>query len=60
MIENYKIHSALHSAVFEKMLPSFYKYVDIFCQEKYNKKGAKLHYFVAVFSNLSQIPEMRK
>ena len=42
MIENYKIHSALHSAVFEKMLPSFYKYVDIFCQEKYNKKGAKL------------------
>ena len=46
--------------VFEKMLPSFDRYVDIFCQEKYNKKGAKLHYFAAVFSNLSQIPEMRK
>nr|CAG4646387.1 EOG090X08WK [Macrothrix elegans] len=46
--------------VFSEMEPLFEKYIDIFCQEKFNKKGAKLHYLAAVFSNLSQIPEMRK
>nr|CAG4644093.1 EOG090X08WK [Lepidurus arcticus] len=34
--------------------------VSIFCQETYNSKGAKLHYLGPVFSNLSQIPEMRR
>lgn len=46
--------------LFSKMLPSMEKYIDIFCQEKFNKKGAKLHYLAGIFSNLSQIPAMRK
>nr|CAG4641831.1 EOG090X08WK [Eurycercus lamellatus] len=45
--------------VFQKMVPEFGKYIDVFCQEKFNKKGAKLHYLAAAFSNLSQIPAMR-
>ena len=46
--------------VFAKMADSLDKYIDIFCQEKFNKKGARLHYLAAVLSNLSQIPAMRK
>ncbi len=46
--------------VFQKMADKLEKYIDIFCQEKFNKKGARLHYLAAVFSNLSQIPAMRK
>lgn len=46
--------------LFSRMLPNMNKYIDIFCQEKFNKKGAKLHYLAGVFSNLSQIPSMRK
>nr|CAG4651959.1 EOG090X08WK [Triops cancriformis] len=40
--------------------PTVDQLVSIFCQEKYNTKGAKLHYLGPVFSNLSQIPEMRR
>lgn len=46
--------------VFKKMADNLDRYIDIFCQEKYNKKGARLHYLAAVFSNLSQIPAMRE
>lgn len=46
--------------VFHKMVTSFEHYIDIFCQEKFNTKGAKLHYLAAVLSNLSQIPAMRE
>nr|CAG4637150.1 EOG090X08WK [Ceriodaphnia reticulata]SVE73038.1 EOG090X08WK [Ceriodaphnia reticulata] len=46
--------------VFQKMADGLDNYIDIFCQEKYNKKGARLHYLAAVFSNLSQIPAMRE
>ena len=46
--------------IFQAMAPELSKYVDIFCQEKYNKKGANLHYLAGVFSNLSQIPAMRE
>ncbi len=46
--------------VFKKMSTGLDKIVDIFCQENFNKKGAKLHYLAAVFSNLSQIHEMRR
>nr|CAG4651117.1 EOG090X08WK [Simocephalus serrulatus]SVE94340.1 EOG090X08WK [Simocephalus serrulatus] len=46
--------------VFKRMAENLDRYIDIFCQEKYNKKGARLHYLAAVFSNLSQIPAMRE
>lgn len=46
--------------VFHKMVSSFDHYINIFCQEKFNTKGAKLHYMAAVLSNLSQIPAMRE
>lgn len=46
--------------VFEQLLPQFDRYIDIFCQEKYNTKGAKLHYLASVFSNISQIPTARR
>nr|CAG4649473.1 EOG090X08WK [Scapholeberis mucronata]SVE93719.1 EOG090X08WK [Scapholeberis mucronata] len=46
--------------VFQKMSKDLDKFIDIFCQEKYNKKGARLHYLAPVLSNLSQIPEMRR
>nr|SVE75227.1 EOG090X08WK [Daphnia dolichocephala] len=45
--------------VFESMGGNLGKYIDIFCQEKYNKKGARLHYLASVFSNLSQLPSVR-
>nr|SVE83752.1 EOG090X08WK [Daphnia pulex] len=45
--------------LFQTMGEKLEKYIDIFCQEKYNKKGARLHYLAAVFSNLSQIPAVR-
>lgn len=35
------------------------KFVFIFCQEGFNKKGAKLNYLAPVLSNLSQLKEMR-
>lgn len=46
--------------LFQTMGEKLEKYIDIFCQEKYNKKGARLHYLAAVFSNLSQIPAVRR
>ena len=46
--------------VFQKIVSNFDHYIDIFCQEKFSKKGAKLHYLAAVMSNLSQIPAMRE
>ena len=46
--------------VFQKISKELDRYIDIFCQEKFNTKGARLHYLAAVLSNLSQIPEMRE
>jgi len=46
--------------VFEIVAPSFQTLLDIFCNEKFNQHGAKLHYLAALLSNLSQLPEMRK
>lgn len=46
--------------VLQKMLPDMNKYIDIFCKDKYNKKGARLHYLASVISNLSQIKPMRE
>lgn len=46
--------------VFQEMGKNLDKYIDIFCQESFNQKGARLHYLAAVFSNLSQIPTMRE
>ena len=34
--------------------------VTIFCNERYNEKGAKLHYLAPFISNLSQVLEARK
>nr|SVE70525.1 EOG090X08WK [Daphnia similis]SVE71149.1 EOG090X08WK [Daphnia similis]SVE71781.1 EOG090X08WK [Daphnia similis]SVE72407.1 EOG090X08WK [Daphnia similis] len=45
--------------VFQSMEENLDKYIDIFCQEKYNKKGARLHYLASVLSNLSQLPAVR-
>lgn len=46
--------------VLQVMEKNLDKYIDIFCQPKYNNKGARLHYLAAVFSNLSQIPDFRR
>lgn len=46
--------------VFQSMEGNLDKYIDIFCQEKYNKKGARLHYLASVLSNLSQLPAARR
>nr|CAG4638564.1 EOG090X08WK [Cyclestheria hislopi] len=45
---------------FPKVSQHLDKLIDIFCQENYNKKGAKLHYLASLLSNLSQIPPMRE
>ena len=47
-------------AVLGKLLPEMNKYIDIFCKDKFNKKGARLHYLAAVISNLSQLKAMRE
>jgi len=46
--------------VFKILSPKFETFIDIFCNEKFNQHGAKLHYLGAVISNLSQLPEMRE
>nr|CAG4648739.1 EOG090X08WK [Polyphemus pediculus] len=46
--------------VYQKVFPMFETLIDVFCNEKFNKHGAKLHYLGAVFSNLSQVPAMRE
>lgn len=45
---------------FKILAPNIETLVDIFCNEKFNQKGAKLHYLGPLFSNLSQLPEMRE
>lgn len=42
------------------LAPKVQTLIDIFCNEKFNQQGAKLHYLGALFSNLSQLPEMRE
>ena len=46
--------------IYERTAPIIDKLIDVFCQKKYNKKGAKLHYLAPVFSNMSQLPAMRR